>query len=152
MLRTLLEERFYLRVRNEPRQESVWNLVVAKGGLKMPVHDPSDKDYPAIHGQSKRAPDGSVCPGLQAQNVSMDSFVRALTRLMGRAVFDKTDLPARYDLDVIFRGESPRVRAAMGAFHRKDGESRLPRRSFRAAEPIRPQAGTGKRSGGLLDR
>lgn len=108
MLRTLLEERFYLRVRNEPRQESVWNLVVAKGGLKMPVHDPSDKDYPAIHGQSKRAPDGSVCPGLQAQNVSMDSFVRALTRLMGRAVFDKTDLPARYDLDVIFRGESTR--------------------------------------------
>jgi uncharacterized protein (TIGR03435 family) len=108
MLRTLLEERFDLKVRHELRQESVLNLVVAKGGLKMPVHDPQDKDFPPIHGQSKRAPDGSVCPGLQAQNVSMDSFVRALTRIMGRAVFDKTALPARYDLDVIFRGEGAR--------------------------------------------
>jgi uncharacterized protein (TIGR03435 family) len=108
MLRTLLEERFHLTVRHEPRQESVWTLVVAKGGLKMPLHDPEDKDYPPIHGQSKRTPGGSVCPGLQARNVSMDSFVRALTRVMGRAVFDKTGLPARYDLDVIFSGEGAR--------------------------------------------
>lgn len=108
MLQTLLEERFQLKVRHQPRQESVWNLAVAKGGLKMPVHDPEDKDYPPIHGQSEREPDGSVCPGLQAPNVSMDSFVRALTRIMGRPVIDKTDLPARYDLDVIFRGEGAR--------------------------------------------
>jgi uncharacterized protein (TIGR03435 family) len=74
MLRTLLEERFHLRVRHEPRQESVWSLTVARGGLKMPIHDPEDKDYPPIHGQSKGG-----CPGLEAQNVSTDSFVRALT-------------------------------------------------------------------------
>jgi uncharacterized protein (TIGR03435 family) len=108
MLRTLLEERFNLRVRHELRPESIWELAVAKGGVKMPVHDPEDKDHPPIHGQSKREPGGSACPGLQAQNVNMDSFVRALTRIMGRAVIDKTDLPACYDLDVIFRGESAR--------------------------------------------
>jgi uncharacterized protein (TIGR03435 family) len=108
MLRTLLEERFHLQVRHELRQESVWNLTVTKGGVKMPAHDPDDKDYPAIHGQSKRTPGGSSCPGLQAPNVSMDSFVFALTRIIGRPVIDKTGLSARYDLDVIFRGEGSR--------------------------------------------
>jgi uncharacterized protein (TIGR03435 family) len=46
MLAHLLEERFHLKVRHEMRQESVWNLVVANGGSKMPVYDPADKDYP----------------------------------------------------------------------------------------------------------
>jgi uncharacterized protein (TIGR03435 family) len=108
MLRSLLEERFHLKVRHESRQESVWNLVVAKDGVKMPVHDPGDTDYPPIHGQAKDAPGGGRCPGLAGQNVSMDSFVRALTRLLGRPVFDKTGLASRYDLSVIFAGEGAR--------------------------------------------
>jgi uncharacterized protein (TIGR03435 family) len=108
MLRTLIEERFHLKVRHEPRQESVWNLVVAKGGVKMPAHDPDDKDYPAIRGQTMKTPDGGSCPGLVAPNVSMDSFARTITRVMGRAVFDKTELTGRYDLNVFFRGESYR--------------------------------------------
>jgi len=41
--------------------------------------------------------------------------VRVLTRIMGRAVFDQTELPARYDLDVIFRGESTRSNGKDGA-------------------------------------
>src|ERR1700733_8916210 len=44
MLPHLLEERFNPKLRREMREEPVWALVVAKGGVKMPVHDPNDKD------------------------------------------------------------------------------------------------------------
>jgi uncharacterized protein (TIGR03435 family) len=103
MLRTLLEGRFHLRVRHEPRQESVWNSALAKSRPNMPIQDPEDKDCPADpRTEQRRAPHP---PG---PNVSMDSFVRDPTRVVGRTVIDKTDLAARYDLDVIFRGESAR--------------------------------------------
>src|ERR1700678_2445861 len=55
MLAHLLEERFHLTLRRENRQESVLVLVVDKGGSKMPVHDPEDKDYPPIGGGGPRA-------------------------------------------------------------------------------------------------
>src|SRR6516164_3461269 len=60
MLAHLLEERFHLKIRRETRQESVWNLVVATGGSKMPVHDPEDKDYPPMGPQIARDGDGGI--------------------------------------------------------------------------------------------
>jgi hypothetical protein len=38
MLAHLIEERFHLKLRREARQETVWALVVDKGGSKMAVH------------------------------------------------------------------------------------------------------------------
>src|SRR5580692_7504095 len=72
MLAHLLEERFQLKVRREDRQEPVWNLVVDKGGPKMPVHDPEDKVHEPIGGMPSRNADGTVCFGNQGQNVGMN--------------------------------------------------------------------------------
>jgi len=102
MLQHLIEERFNLKLRREARQESVWNLVVAKGGAKLTAHDPEDKDYPPIGGQMVKAPDGSVCPGLMGHNVRMDYFAFFLSRTLDRAVIDKTELTARYDINLQF--------------------------------------------------
>ncbi len=98
MLQHLLEERFHLQVRHESREEPVWALVVNKGGSKMPVHDPEDKDYAPIGGQMARASDGSICPGLAGHNVTMNYFAFFLSRGMDRKVIDRTNLPDHYDV------------------------------------------------------
>jgi uncharacterized protein (TIGR03435 family) len=98
MLQHLLEERFQLKVRREPRQESVWTLTVDKGGSKMLAHDPEDKVHEPIRGQMVRGSDGSVCFGNTGQNVTMNYFAFFLSRGLDRGVIDKTGLPGAYDV------------------------------------------------------
>jgi uncharacterized protein (TIGR03435 family) len=102
MLQHLLEERFQLKLRREPREESVWAMTVDKSGSKMPVHDPGDLDHPPISGQLVRQPDGTVCPGIVGTNVTTDYLAFFLSRTMDRAVIDRTGLPARYDVRMQF--------------------------------------------------
>jgi uncharacterized protein (TIGR03435 family) len=109
MLAHLLEERFHLKIRRENRQESVMALVVDKGGSKMPVHDPEDKDYPPIGGRGGRGADGLICPGLDGHNVMMNYFAFYLSRVLGKAVIDKTGLPARYDVSVQFAPDAAQL-------------------------------------------
>jgi uncharacterized protein (TIGR03435 family) len=100
MLAHLLEERFHLKVQHEIRQESVWNLVVANDGSKMPVHDPVDKDYPPMGPQLVGDKDGTVCARLQGRNETMKYLAFILSRNMDRWVIDETGLPARYDVNL----------------------------------------------------
>src|SRR5262252_7862187 len=100
MLAHLLEERFHLKLRHEMRQESVWNLVLANGGSKMPVHDPEDKDYPPMGPQMARDSDGGICFALQGHNETMQYLAFILSRNMDRGVIDHTGLPARYDVNL----------------------------------------------------
>ena len=109
MLAHLLEERFQLKVRRENRQESVLALLVDKGGAKMPLHDPEDKDYPPIGGSGGRGADGLMCPGLDGHNVMMNYFAFYLSRVLGQAVIDRTELPARYDVKVQFAPEGAKM-------------------------------------------
>jgi len=114
MLRQLLEERFQLEVRRETREESVWALVVDKGGSKMPVHDPADLDHPPMGPQPVRASDGSVCVGLTGHNVTMEYLAFTLSRSADRAVIDRTGLPARYDVNLQFLPDAARTAAPDG--------------------------------------
>ena len=100
MLAHLLEERFHLKVRSETRQESVWNLVVANTGSKMPVHDREDKDYPPMGLQYVMDKDGGVCATLQGRNETAKYLAFVLSRNMDRGVIDQTGLAARYDLNL----------------------------------------------------
>jgi uncharacterized protein (TIGR03435 family) len=111
MLQHLLEERFHMTIRHEARQESVWNLVVAKEGQKMTAHDPDDKDYPPIGGRAVRAPDGSLCPGFAGKNVRMDYLAFFLSRNMDRMILDKTGLEGRWDFDLHFLPDAARLAA-----------------------------------------
>ncbi len=102
MLQHLLEERFHLKVRREMRDESAWALVVAKGGSKMSVHDPADKDYPPTGLQPVPGPGGALCFKMPARNITMTYFAFMLSRSMSRSVVDKTGLTARYDFTLQF--------------------------------------------------
>jgi uncharacterized protein (TIGR03435 family) len=114
MLQHLLEERFHLKLRRETREESAWALVMAKGGSRMPVHDPGDMDHPPIGGQLVRGADGSVCPGLKGQNVTMDYFAFMLSRTMDRSVIDRTGLPSRYDVNLQFLPDALQLKGPDG--------------------------------------
>ena len=102
MLQHLLEERFHLKLRRETREESVWAMVLDKGGSKMPVHDPADLDHPPMGVQAVRGSDGTMCGGLTGKNVTMEYLAFTLSRNMDRAVIDRTGLPARYDINLQF--------------------------------------------------
>jgi len=109
MLQHLLEERFHLKVRREARQETVWALTVDKGGSKMPVHDPEDKVHEPIGGQALRGSDGTMCPGIKGQNVTMSYLAFFLSRGMDRGVLDKTGLPGAYDVNMRYMPEGMRL-------------------------------------------
>jgi uncharacterized protein (TIGR03435 family) len=114
MLQHLLEERFNLKLRRETRAQPVWALAVAKGGSKMPVHDPEDKDHPPMGLQMIRGSDGSMCPGLRGQNATMNYFAFTLSRSMDRSVIDKTGLPGRYDVNLQFMPDGLQLKGPDG--------------------------------------
>jgi uncharacterized protein (TIGR03435 family) len=104
MLQALLADRFKLQVHREPTELSVYNLVIAKGGLKMKQADPTDT-YP----DGLKRPDGSPARGvtnlradangisMTAQAVSMLSIVQHISREVRRIVVDKTGLTGNFD-------------------------------------------------------
>ncbi len=114
MLQHLLEERFHLKVRPTTREESAWALVIGKGGSKMQVHDPGDKDFPPTGLRPVPESDGSLCFEMPARNITMNYFAFMLSRSMNRSVVDRTGLPARYDFDLRFAPDGVHLAAPDG--------------------------------------
>lgn len=90
MLKGLLTDRFQLRVHRETRQMPVYELVIAKGGLKF---KPSPAD--AKGGMVTR----STAAGslrMEVARVSMERLARRISTSAGRPVVDKTGLVGDY--------------------------------------------------------
>jgi uncharacterized protein (TIGR03435 family) len=87
MLQALLAERFQLKVHTETRKESVYALVVAKGGpkLKQPA---STTVQPFV----------SFFPhGLSGENATMDQLVERMATIFGRPVLNHTGIQGNFD-------------------------------------------------------
>ena len=90
MLRTLLADRFQLKLHRESKETPVYELVVAKNG---PEFKPSAPD--AKPGWFTRG----VATGqlhMEASRATMEALARQLTRSAGRPVLDKTGLAGDY--------------------------------------------------------
>jgi uncharacterized protein (TIGR03435 family) len=115
MLRALLEERFQLRVHRETRQLPVYELSIAKGGLKMLVTVagecvPYDANAAPLAAPTPGAPRINYCgypkAGVTGTNRTLDGaevsigvLIANLSRLaVDRAIVDKTGLDATYDV------------------------------------------------------
>jgi uncharacterized protein (TIGR03435 family) len=113
MLRNLLDTRFHLALRREAKMLPVYELVVAKGGPKLPTRKP-DTDLPADHAAESlpRVQDG----GFVFQNVSMAGFAAKLSLLRGieLPVIDQTHIDGVYDIT---------LKSAASAILRPDGVS-----------------------------
>jgi uncharacterized protein (TIGR03435 family) len=103
-LRTLLDERFLLKVHREARLQEVYALTLAKNGSKLVSVEPasSTQQRSAQRGGTFRAGPGVVIGAA----VTMDQIVKYLDRLMDRRVIDKTGLTGYFDLTLKFAPES----------------------------------------------
>ena len=96
MLQAMLEDRFKLKIRREPRNAPIYALVIDKGGLRM---RPS-----ANQSGSRPCPGASPAAGLQ--RFCSSTWIALLNiRLygqVGRRVVDKTGLTGLYDMDLVW--------------------------------------------------
>jgi uncharacterized protein (TIGR03435 family) len=125
MLKSLLEDRFQLKTHRDMKEQPVFALVPAKGGLKLPppkegVCVDSAVDAPAEWaGTGRMAAPGEVQPtkgrcgsalvalgprGAQIKGgkITMRELVRTLSTLLGRGVIDKTGFTGLFDLQLDF--------------------------------------------------
>jgi uncharacterized protein (TIGR03435 family) len=93
MLQSLLKERFQLTLHRENKEMPVYDLIVAKDGLKISVFDPSH-----IPPTPPRNGAASMIIGA----MTMSQLARNLTPAAGRPVADKTGLEGRYFCAVTF--------------------------------------------------
>ncbi len=132
MMRSLLEERFGMRVHREMREEPVYFLDVVKPGKlgpKLRAHaadDPECRRVPlaqTVAGQyphqcgtaAMLAPSGPGLIAIGGQNVTMDHFVLGLTDPgvgADRPVVNRTGLPGGYDMAMEWMAESTDPAAA----------------------------------------
>ena len=121
MQQALLVERFHLKAHFETREMQVFELVAAKGGLKIKPVDPppsggnakpfkpGDPLPPGTMALSVRLNGASV---LEARSTNMDLFCRALRGqspdIAGRPIVDRTGFQGTFDVkDFRFAGVAP---------------------------------------------
>jgi uncharacterized protein (TIGR03435 family) len=98
MLRELLVERFHLRFHYEKKLVEVYDLSVAKSGLKM-------RETAAESGRQTESRENGI-EHLAATAVGIGSLISTLTNLLKAPVLDTTGLTGRYDFSLAFALES----------------------------------------------
>jgi uncharacterized protein (TIGR03435 family) len=137
MLQNMLAERFKLTIHRDQKEMQIYEMVVAKGGIKVNESVPEPPkdgvaDDPALllGGRGGRGPnvdkDGypvisKGCKGcmivsndkarLTAEETTMTEFADRLSNQLGRLVHDATGLKGKYDFDLTW-GETMPARAA----------------------------------------
>jgi uncharacterized protein (TIGR03435 family) len=114
MLQALLVERFNMSVHKESKEQSIYALVVGKGGPKLKESDPGDDKGPAMIGGNGAKLAGALGGGggrggggmmmvngngrIQANGVGMPNFSDMLSNMLDKPVMDMTELKGRYDI------------------------------------------------------
>ena len=120
MLRSLLEDRFQLKVHRETKDLAVYALSVTRNGAKLrqakegtcvPLNP--NGDLPPLPTRPAQPPPGRACGmvgvsgesfgvRMQGERVAMPEFVRMLSMVMGRPVVDRTGFADTFDLRLDF--------------------------------------------------
>jgi uncharacterized protein (TIGR03435 family) len=123
MLQALLEDRFKLRVRREPKEQPVYALVVGKGGPKLEKSKFQEQDCGETGAKLISNPachflDGGQEGGLHGASVTIASVVEYVQNFTDRPLFDKTGLTGFYDIQTEgwapMRVDPPRVNGPQG--------------------------------------
>ena len=124
MMRTLVEDRFKVKVHSEQRETAHYDLVLARAGGKtgpglVSVPDECTQAIRELSGAkpAPRRPGPPPCsfggpPGkLIATGVTLSAFANVLSRSVGKQVVDRTGLPGSFDIELTF---DPTSAAALG--------------------------------------
>jgi uncharacterized protein (TIGR03435 family) len=93
MLQSLLEERFRLTFHTETREEQVYTLAIAKGGIKLV--EPTDAEV--------KDPKRGIMPGpggVRGVAAPISNLTGLLSQQLGRLVIDRTGLTGKYDFEL----------------------------------------------------
>lgn len=120
MLRSLLADRFNLKVHEEVRPSDGWELVAAGPKLKKAADTeirPTCGNGPGPDGKDPRAANPALLRLITCQNVSMAEFAERLSSLFNyrTPVLDGTGLTGRYDLQLLFTGDREILAATQAA-------------------------------------
>src|ERR1700728_2245136 len=96
MLRNFLTDRFKLTFHREPREFSIYQLELSKGGSKL-KETAAPNDPPTV-GPGMVYPQRIVLPGRNATTGDLASLLQRA--ILDRPVVDKTGLSGRYDFDL----------------------------------------------------
>ncbi len=108
MIRELLADRFHLQVHTEIKTLPVYELVVARGGAKLPEIAPEHQNdaFNGISSGSTSIHNGN----LNAHFVSMASFAETMSGQVHRPVLDKTGMAGNYNFQLTWtRDDVPAV-------------------------------------------
>ena len=102
MLKKLLAERFNLAFHREQKEFSLYELTVAKGGVKIKESTAPFDEASNVTSTLFPASSGGIDHALMpAHNITMHEFASVLQRaILDRPVVDKTGLSGRYDFDL----------------------------------------------------
>jgi uncharacterized protein (TIGR03435 family) len=105
MLKTLLADRFQLKVHRETRDLPVYALIPAKGGVKVAVAEggPQTGAFPITEGW------------MQGRNATMQSFIQTLSQSVDRPILDKTEYTNSFDYRLTWTPDGPAADAGGGA-------------------------------------
>jgi uncharacterized protein (TIGR03435 family) len=133
MLQALLEDRFNLKIHRETREIPVYDLIVAKGGLKLHALEPascpptmSSAETVALLQAGKPLPKfcGTVRFGPKMADVhglTVDEFSKNIGRVLDRPIVDKTGIAGLFDFHLEFaRDEATPGLLPGGALHFTD--------------------------------
>jgi bla regulator protein BlaR1 len=107
MMQSLLEERFHLKLHIENKDVPTYDLVVAKGGPKLPQTDTSfcRRMDPKNRGQRTGPPNAPNCT-MQMTDLSMGNLALLLPPVLGptmnRPIVDKTGIKGRFDVQMVW--------------------------------------------------
>ena len=117
MLRALLADRFQLKAHVETKTLPIYELVVAKSGLRMkraapevPEPDAKPGDPPKNRGMMRMGPGG-----LEAKDYDFSSLANQLGYIVQRTVVDKTGLKGKYDFTLKWTPEDQAAGAGAAA-------------------------------------
>jgi uncharacterized protein (TIGR03435 family) len=111
MVRAMLADRFHLQLHTDTRKEPIYNLEVAKGGIKIKEVDPPVRPAKEGHVRAAYGDDGGRMIGNKS---TMAGMVDNLTVMLQRTVIDQTGLKGYYDFDVRWSAPDAPARAATG--------------------------------------
>lgn len=136
MLRSLLQQRFHLRMRKETQEVPVYAITLASGGAKLQAsrHDcinfdrdnppqpfEPDKPIPAICGQSRL-----TSKGWEAFAVTMEQFATLLSGNAGRTLVDRTGLRGTFDIRLDLTVDDLRIAGRRDGADQIDGPPEQP--------------------------
>src|SRR3569833_1134399 len=90
-VRAMLADRFQLKIHRETKAMPLYELTLAKGGVKMQVAPEDGNNDVGLN--SSRTNEAKTC--VQGMRLPMDVLARFLSNLVGRSVVDRTGLTAR---------------------------------------------------------